>query len=46
MRAVALTTLGGAVPETQEAFPTLQTEVWSWGRCEHGQLGHGDCLDR
>ncbi|XP_035533592.1 alsin isoform X2 [Morone saxatilis] len=46
MRAVALTPLGGAVPETQEVFPTLQTEVWSWGDCEHGQLGHGDSLAR
>uniref|UniRef100_A0A8P4G9B9 Alsin Rho guanine nucleotide exchange factor ALS2 b n=1 Tax=Dicentrarchus labrax TaxID=13489 RepID=A0A8P4G9B9_DICLA len=46
MRAVALTPLGGAVPEAQEVFPTLQTEVWSWGHCEHGQLGHGDSLAR
>ncbi|XP_044043774.1 alsin isoform X4 [Siniperca chuatsi] len=46
MRAVALTPLGGAVPEAQEVFPTLQTEVWSWGQCEHGQLGHGDSLAR
>ncbi|XP_034720690.1 alsin isoform X2 [Etheostoma cragini] len=46
MRAVALTPLGGAVPGTQELFPTLQTEVWSWGQGEHGQLGHGDSLAR
>ncbi|XP_078099408.1 alsin isoform X1 [Sander vitreus] len=46
MRAVALTPLGGAVPGTQEVFPTLQTEVWSWGHGEHGQLGHGDGLAR
>lgn len=46
MRAVALTPLGGAVPEAQEVFPTLQTEVWSWGNCDHGQLGHGDTLAR
>ncbi|XP_070786549.1 alsin [Enoplosus armatus] len=46
MRAVALTPLGGAVPEAQDVFPTLQTEVWSWGHCEHGQLGHGDNLSR
>lgn len=38
--------LGVPVPEAQEAFPTLQTEVWSWGHCEHGQLGHGDSLAR
>lgn len=46
MRAAALSPLGGAVPEAQEAFPTLQTEVWSWGHGQHGQLGHGDCVDR
>ncbi|XP_068612717.1 alsin-like [Brachionichthys hirsutus] len=45
-RAVALAPPGGAVPEAQEVFPTLQTEVWSWGRCEQGQLGHGDNLSR
>lgn len=46
MRAVALTPLGAAVPEAQEVLPTLQTEVWSWGHGEHGQLGHGDNLAR
>ncbi|XP_037617894.1 alsin isoform X2 [Sebastes umbrosus] len=46
MRAVALTPLGGAVPEAQEVFPTLQTELWSWGHGEQGQLGHGDSLAR
>ncbi|XP_039997761.1 alsin [Xiphias gladius] len=46
MRAVALTPLGGAVPEAQEVLPTLQTEVWSWGQGEQGQLGHGDNLAR
>uniref|UniRef100_A0A665SZJ7 VPS9 domain-containing protein n=1 Tax=Echeneis naucrates TaxID=173247 RepID=A0A665SZJ7_ECHNA len=46
MCAVALTPLGGAVPEAQEVLPTLQTEVWSWGHGEHGQLGHGDNLPR
>lgn len=24
----------------------LHTEVWTWGVGDHGQLGHGDCLDR
>ncbi|XP_042369074.1 alsin [Plectropomus leopardus] len=46
VRAVALTPLGGAVPEAQEVFPSLQTEVWSWGHGEQGQLGHGDSLVR
>uniref|UniRef100_A0A3B5MUK6 Alsin Rho guanine nucleotide exchange factor ALS2 b n=1 Tax=Xiphophorus couchianus TaxID=32473 RepID=A0A3B5MUK6_9TELE len=45
MRAFALTPMGGGVPEDQEVFPTLQTEVWSWGHGEHGELGHGDNLD-
>ncbi|XP_034407807.1 alsin isoform X2 [Cyclopterus lumpus] len=46
MRAVVLTPLGGSIPKAQEVFPTLQTEVWSWGHGEHGQLGHGDSLAR
>ncbi|KAM6945748.1 alsin [Aplochiton taeniatus] len=45
VRAVALTPLGGG-PEDQEVLPSLQTEVWSWGQGEHGQLGHGDDLPR
>ena len=24
----------------------LSTEVWSWGKCNYGQLGHGDTQDR
>ncbi|XP_072768125.1 alsin-like isoform X2 [Nerophis lumbriciformis] len=31
---------------TEEGFPTLETEVWSWGRGSEGQLGHGDQLAR
>ncbi|XP_051937383.1 alsin-like isoform X1 [Hippocampus zosterae] len=27
-------------------FPSLETEVWSWGRGSEGQLGHGDQLAR
>ncbi|KAK2857090.1 hypothetical protein Q5P01_005825 [Channa striata] len=46
MRAFALTPLGGDVPEAQEMLPTLQTEVWSWGHGEHGQLGQGENLAR
>lgn len=46
MRTGALIALEGALPEAQEVFPSLQTEVWSWGRGEHGQLGQGDCLPR
>ncbi|XP_034030779.1 alsin isoform X2 [Thalassophryne amazonica] len=46
VRTVALGLLQGVVPEAQEVFPTLQTEVWSWGHGGHGQLGHGDNLAR
>ncbi|XP_061898936.1 alsin isoform X1 [Entelurus aequoreus] len=44
--AVPLTPLGVSDPEAQEVLPTLQTEVWSWGHGDQGQLGHGDNLDR
>uniref|UniRef100_A0A3Q1G4H7 Alsin Rho guanine nucleotide exchange factor ALS2 b n=1 Tax=Acanthochromis polyacanthus TaxID=80966 RepID=A0A3Q1G4H7_9TELE len=46
MRAVALSPPGGSVPGAQEVLPSLQTEVWSWGHGEHGQLGHGDNIAR
>lgn len=46
LRPFALTPLGGPASEAQEVLPTLQTEVWSWGHGEHGQLGHGDNLAR
>lgn len=46
MRTGALTSLEGELPEPQDAFPCLQTEVWSWGQSQHGQLGHGDELSR
>ncbi|CAB1346866.1 unnamed protein product, partial [Coregonus sp. 'balchen'] len=32
--------------EVVEALPSLNTEVWSWGRGKEGQLGHGDQLPR
>ncbi|XP_053493319.1 alsin [Ictalurus furcatus] len=43
-RAVALTPAG--VAESDARLPSLQTEVWSWGRGQEGQLGHGDVLPR
>ncbi|XP_024866882.1 alsin isoform X2 [Kryptolebias marmoratus] len=46
IRAFALTPMDGGVPEAPEVLPALQTEVWSWGRGEDGQLGHGDNLAR
>uniref|UniRef100_A0A4W4FF22 VPS9 domain-containing protein n=1 Tax=Electrophorus electricus TaxID=8005 RepID=A0A4W4FF22_ELEEL len=36
----------GAVAESDGRLPSLQTEVWSWGRGQEGQLGHGDLLPR
>uniref|UniRef100_A0A8C7QMR0 Alsin Rho guanine nucleotide exchange factor ALS2 n=1 Tax=Oncorhynchus mykiss TaxID=8022 RepID=A0A8C7QMR0_ONCMY len=45
VQAVPLTPVGG-LPEAGELLPSLQTEVWSWGRGEEGQLGHGDNLPR
>nr|XP_055072519.1 alsin isoform X1 [Misgurnus anguillicaudatus] len=32
--------------EYQNLLPSLYTEVWSWGRGQEGQLGHGDYLPR
>ncbi|KAM9710020.1 alsin-like isoform 2-T2 [Menidia menidia] len=32
--------------EAGDGLPTLETEVWSWGRGSEGQLGHGDQLAR
>ncbi|XP_035377793.1 alsin isoform X3 [Electrophorus electricus] len=42
--ASTLTTSG--VSKTENLFPSLYTEVWSWGRGQDGQLGHGDSLPR
>ncbi|KAK3575470.1 hypothetical protein QTP86_026856 [Hemibagrus guttatus] len=41
---VALTPAG--VAESDIRLPSLQTEVWSWGEGQEGQLGHGDVLPR
>nr|XP_029134559.1 alsin-like isoform X2 [Labrus bergylta] len=36
-----------AAPEDAgDGLPSLETEVWSWGRGSEGQLGHGDQLAR
>ncbi|XP_072541786.1 alsin isoform X2 [Salminus brasiliensis] len=32
--------------EKENLLPSLFTEVWSWGRGQEGQLGHGDILPR
>ncbi|XP_017279385.1 alsin isoform X2 [Kryptolebias marmoratus] len=32
--------------EAGDGLPSLETEVWSWGRGSEGQLGHGDQLAR
>ncbi|KAI4874071.1 hypothetical protein NFI96_018475, partial [Prochilodus magdalenae] len=34
------------ISEKENLLPTLFTEVWSWGRGQEGQLGHGDFLPR
>ncbi|XP_051986364.1 alsin [Xyrauchen texanus] len=44
MRAVPLAS--GGVPVADTHLPSLQTEVWSWGQGQEGQLGHGDLLPR
>ncbi|XP_065149734.1 alsin isoform X3 [Paramisgurnus dabryanus] len=43
-RPVPLTS--GGISESDAHLPSLQTEVWSWGRGQEGQLGHGDLLPR
>ncbi|XP_030284576.1 alsin-like isoform X4 [Sparus aurata] len=35
-----------APKEAGDGLPSLDTEVWSWGRGSEGQLGHGDQLAR
>uniref|UniRef100_A0AAQ4RL14 PH domain-containing protein n=1 Tax=Gasterosteus aculeatus aculeatus TaxID=481459 RepID=A0AAQ4RL14_GASAC len=35
-----------APEEAGGGLPSLETEVWSWGRGSEGQLGHGDQLAR
>lgn len=35
-----------ACEEATDGLPSLDTEVWSWGRGSEGQLGHGDQLAR
>ncbi|MGH0117624.1 UNVERIFIED_CONTAM: hypothetical protein FKN15_041816 [Acipenser sinensis] len=44
MQTVVLTPPFGS--EADAYLPSLQTEVWSWGRGKEGQLGHGDILPR
>ncbi|XP_043097175.1 alsin isoform X2 [Puntigrus tetrazona] len=45
-RARAVPLAPGGIPEADAHLPSLQTEVWSWGRGPEGQLGHGDLLSR
>ncbi|KAI2663309.1 Alsin [Labeo rohita] len=45
-RARAIPLAPGGIPEADAHLPSLQTEVWSWGRGQEGQLGHGDLLPR
>lgn len=34
------------ISEEEDFVVTLETEVWSWGKNNKGQLGHGDEIDR
>uniref|UniRef100_A0A673GYA1 Alsin-like n=1 Tax=Sinocyclocheilus rhinocerous TaxID=307959 RepID=A0A673GYA1_9TELE len=45
-RARAIPLTPGGIIEADAHLPSLQTEVWSWGRGQEGQLGHGDLLSR
>ncbi|XP_016364337.1 alsin isoform X2 [Sinocyclocheilus rhinocerous] len=45
-RARAIPLAPGGIPEADAHLPSLQTEVWSWGCGQEGQLGHGDLLPR
>ncbi|XP_076871765.1 alsin isoform X2 [Brachyhypopomus gauderio] len=45
-RVQALTLTATTVSESDARLASLQTEVWSWGRGQEGQLGHGDLLPR
>lgn len=40
------TQAGAPEEEEDDGLPSLDTEVWSWGRGSEGQLGHGDQLAR
>ncbi|MCI4378589.1 hypothetical protein PGIGA_G00217620 [Pangasianodon gigas] len=42
--AINSTTL--SISEKENLLPSLNTEVWTWGRGQEGQLGHGDTLPR
>ncbi|XP_072902817.1 alsin isoform X3 [Hemitrygon akajei] len=44
IKRVSLTPTPGS--DTDTNLPSLQTELWSWGRGKEGQLGHGDVLPR
>ncbi|XP_027878027.1 alsin-like isoform X1 [Xiphophorus couchianus] len=37
---------GAGSDDSGDGLPSLETEVWSWGRGSEGQLGHGDQLAR
>ncbi|XP_051564590.1 alsin isoform X2 [Myxocyprinus asiaticus] len=45
-RAVVGSVTTSSTSESKNLLPSLYTEVWSWGRGQEGQLGHGDYLPR
>uniref|UniRef100_A0A673I4H7 Alsin-like n=1 Tax=Sinocyclocheilus rhinocerous TaxID=307959 RepID=A0A673I4H7_9TELE len=46
LRAVVGARTTTTTSECRNLLPSLYTEVWSWGRGQEGQLGHGDYLPR
>lgn len=46
LRAVVGAVTTTSTSESRNLLPSLYTEVWSWGRGQEGQLGHGDYLPR
>ncbi|XP_076849884.1 alsin isoform X3 [Brachyhypopomus gauderio] len=42
----AVTSATSEISQKGHLLPSLYTEVWSWGRGQEGQLGHGDSLPR
>ncbi|XP_052004205.1 alsin-like [Xyrauchen texanus] len=46
IRAVVGSVTTTSTSESKNLLPSLCTEVWSWGRGQEGQLGHGDYLPR
>ncbi|XP_067299640.1 alsin [Pseudorasbora parva] len=46
LRAIVGAVTNSSTSGSRHLLPSLYTEVWSWGRGQEGQLGHGDYLPR